>query len=160
MTYKEFLTLLEKFFKTNSNLKYVNEISVSKDFNDIINGSFPILNMEPDGMQFEKHPELMYKEYQKRTFKIYFTLGIQDDSYKTSVLGNRGKKGITDLMFDFEEALKDFETAYRYDTSSINSIKLNRDKLVMVQRTLKLNESGKFLACAETVVEFFTKVKL
>ena len=67
MNYKEFLDLLESFFSTNDNLKYVKQVTISADMNDVINGSFPVVNIEPSGFQFEKHPELMYKEYQKDT---------------------------------------------------------------------------------------------
>jgi len=160
MNYKEFLDLLESFFSTNDNLKYVKQVTISADMNDVINGSFPVVNIEPSGFQFEKHPELMYKEYQKDTYKMYFALGTQNESYTTSVIGEDGIKGIVDLVFDFKLALKDFETAYRYKTSATPTIKLNRDKLVIAQRTLKLNESGKFLAIAETEVEFYITVKL
>ena len=162
MNYKEFLDLLESFFSTNDNLKYIGQVTVSKDFNDVLTGSFPVINIEPSGFQFEKHPELMYKEYQKDTYKMYFSLGTQNESYNTSVIGNDGIKGIVDLVFDFKLALKDFENAYRYTDSEkgIPVIKLNRDKLVIAQRTLKLNESGKFLAIAETEVEFYITVKL
>ena len=160
MNYKEFLDLLESFFKTNDNLKYVDQVTISADMNDVITGSFPVINIEPSGFQFEKHPELMYKEYQKDTYKMYFALGTQNESYNTSVVGKDGIKGIVDLVFDFKLALKDFETAYRYATTDTPTIKLNRDKLVIAQRTLKLNESGKFLAIAETEIEFYITVKL
>lgn len=161
MDYNEFLTLLQKFFKFNNNLKYLDDVTIAKDFNDIINDSFPILNLEPTGVQFEKHPELQYGEYQKVTYKVYFTLGTQNDSYTTSVIGKKGIKGIVDLIFDFKDALKDFETAYRYKSNDAGIIiKLNRDEVIFTQRNLKLNQSGKFLACAEVEVEFYLTVQL
>ena len=162
MTYSEFMEILQSFLRVNSNLSYLADVSIAKDFNDIINDSFPIINIEPAGVQFEKHPELQYGEYQKVTFQIYFTLATQNESYKTSVIGNDGIKGIIDLIFDFKEALKEFEVEYRYNdaTTGKQLIKLNRDDVVITQRNLKLNQSGKFLAAAECEIPFYVTVKL
>ena len=160
MDYKKFLDEIESFLNTNTNVDYVN-ISVSKDSNDVINGSFPVINIEPSGVQFERHPELDYNKFQKVTYKLYFSLGTQNESYETSVLGDDGIKGIIDLIYDFKEALKDFEEAYQYSNNSSGYIiKLNRDKVNIVQRNLKLNESGKFLAIAECEMEFYLTVTL
>lgn len=162
MTYNEFLAILQSFMRTNSNLDYLADVAVSKDFNDIINEEFPILNIEPSGVQFQRHPELQYGDYQKVTFKIYFSMGTQNESYTTSVIGDDGIKGIVDLIFDFKEALKDFEIEYKYNDASTGKklIKLNRDDVIITQRNLKLNQSGKFLATAECEVEFYITVKL
>lgn len=149
---KTFLTSLETYLKNDTTLSYVKTIDTAKDWDELKEGPFPIINIEPSGQSFQKHKDFHYEEARQVKYKVLFSLAVRDKSYDVSVLGKKDINGILDLTEDFYSSIKGFETDNK---RGANPVQIDHDDINVIQRTYKLNENGLFLATAELQIDFY-----
>jgi hypothetical protein len=149
---KDFLAALETYLENDSDLNYVQSVSTALDWDDLINGSFPFINLEPEGVSYSKDNNFHFETAQKVKYKVLCSLATRNVSYYLSVIGRKDEPGILDLTEDFYASIKGYEAANRRGTSPIQIV--NED-INVVQRTYKMNDSGLFVATAELSIDFY-----